>query len=457
MSTSAALPKRTKKRITIDTVEVERSVYDLARERVEYVLDSFDQVAVSFSGGKDSTATLQVVLDVLRDNPDKWAHHRPLKAYFYDEEAIPFETEQYVRRVGERDDVDLTWFCLPVECRNACSRSSPYWWPWAPEDEHLWTRPLPPEATTEWPGTDWSIPEKRLGAPDLNSFLFDPAKGSFCQMLGIRAQESLSRHRMVTKRVTDNYIVSVTEPGRPAYSKAYPIFDWRTEDVWTAPELFGWDYNRAYDRMEQLGVSHSTQRCSPAFGEEPLQKIHTYASCFPDVWAKMVDRVPGVGAAYRYALTELYGYGAKPTPPPGETWPEHVRGYVEKFAEHSGKVAYRLREELQRHYGQTAQPILPKAPHPISGCSWEFLVMIAMRGDFKKRKNASSHVASEQSAEQWYRYVDEMVSLYSEGDMPDDLPLLANWLGFPGKLFADPHDYLPAALKGQPTDDHPSD
>lgn len=56
------------------------------------------------------------------------------------------------------------------------------------------------------------------------------------------------------------------------------------------------------------GVPISQQRCSPPFGVEPLQKLHPYASCFPELWDKMVDRVPGVGSAVRYALTELHGF-----------------------------------------------------------------------------------------------------------------------------------------------------
>ena len=41
---------------------------------------------------------------------------------------------------------------------------------------------------------------------------------------------------------------------------------------------------------------------------------------------------------------------------------------------------------LQLHYQKTKEPILPKTPHPVSGISWEFLLKIAVRGDFKGRK-----------------------------------------------------------------------
>lgn len=127
-------------------------VWTLACERAATIFDTFDHVAVSFSGGKDSTATLQVALHVAASDP-RFSRHLPMRTIFYDEEAVPFETEHYVRRMAQRDDVAIDWLCLPIQHRNACSRKSPYWWPWAPEAEPLWVRPLPPRASPPGPGS----------------------------------------------------------------------------------------------------------------------------------------------------------------------------------------------------------------------------------------------------------------------------------------------------------------
>jgi predicted phosphoadenosine phosphosulfate sulfurtransferase len=45
---------------------VDADVYTLALERSAYTFEHFDHVAVSFSGGKDSTAVLNVALEVAR-------------------------------------------------------------------------------------------------------------------------------------------------------------------------------------------------------------------------------------------------------------------------------------------------------------------------------------------------------------------------------------------------------
>ena len=50
--------------------EVDKSVLDLAYERINNAYDQFDTISVSFSGGKDSTACLNLTLEVARKRWD---------------------------------------------------------------------------------------------------------------------------------------------------------------------------------------------------------------------------------------------------------------------------------------------------------------------------------------------------------------------------------------------------
>lgn len=415
------MPEPVKQKRSLDQLTVDANVWDLAHERTAELMDRFDHVAVAFSGGKDSTAVLNIALNVLAADPKLRARHAPLRVVHYDEEAIPFETEDYVRRVAQREDVRLEWLCLPIKHRNACSRKSPYWWPWAPESSHLWTRPLPPEAITTWPGFPTYPPEARLDAPTLHGLLMPPHLGNTVLLMGIRSQESIVRRRMLLNARSRelNYLVQWHEgvAKRGNCWKGYPIYDWRHEDVWRAPNVEGWDYNRAYDRLEMAGVTIGMQRCSPAFGEEPLQKLWTYASCFPEVWDKMVDRVPGVGAAQRYALTDLYAYRARPPKPDGMMWPDYVRHYLTKFEPRERQqVATTLWEWLRLHYRETSQPIVENAPHPKSGLSWDFMLMIAMRGDLKSRKQPLSRLNhTSMRHKDWGRYCRELQGILDAG------------------------------------------
>lgn len=425
-------------------LQVDTDVWTLALERTAHAMEIFDQVAVAFSGGKDSTAVMNVALEVAHSDP-KFARHLPLRCVFYDEEAIPLETEQYVERISQREDVALEWLCLPVKHRNACSRHHPYWWPWAPEDEAKWCRPLPEQAITEQKGFPIWPQEARLTIPHATGLL-NTGRGSLGLLMGIRAQESLIRTRAVVRREHENYIIPLKRDDcstctRGNIWKVYPVYDWKWTDVWTATGTLNWDYNRAYDVLEMAGVSPHQQRCSPAFGEEPLQKIHTYAQCFPDVWAKMAERVPGIGAAHRYALTELWCYRDRPDKPAGMPWPVFLLDYVYQFKEpERTMVAERLRDLIRRHYRKTTDPMVPRTEHPVSGMSWNFLLMIAMRGDFKKRKQERLAIADD--PHQWASYARELTTLAADGVIADEL-------GHPTALPADPWALVPPHIRAQ--------
>lgn len=387
---------------------IEKDVYQSARERVFRAYELFDHVAVSFSGGKDSTATLQVALEVATE-----LDRLPLDVFFHDEEAIPIQTAEYVRRIANRPDINLRWYCLPIKHRNACSRKNPWWHPWNPEKKDKWVRPLPPEAITMVPGF-----KSEYTHADVAGLLFDPkVHGNVGMLMGIRAQESMTRYRAVTKKKIDNYIIRYEPPtDRGNLWKVYPIYDWATEDVWTAPDEFGWDYNTTYDALDKAGVPPHMQRCSPPFGEEPLQKLWTYKKCFPEIWDRMVNRVPGANTAVRYALTDLYSYGGVAEKPEDMEWEEFLIHYIKKFNPKDQKrISKRIHDEINRHFNKTTDPIMPTAPHPKTGVSWKFLLRIATRGDFKNRSQAAMTIDTNNLDRHWKKYNAELAEFRKGG------------------------------------------
>jgi len=361
--------------LTYKKQSVQTDVLTLARERVRTLYDRFDRVAVSFSGGKDSTVALHVTLDEAR-----LRGRLPLEVVFWDEEAIQPETIEYVARVRALADVALRWLCVPVKHRNACSRKHPYWHPWAPEDRAKWCRPLPPGATTELAGFD------RQAIPVCNALVFPPSGGQVALVMGIRAAESLRRYRSVAKRVTDNWLAQDTHAKHVVLAK--PVYDWTTEDVWTAPRALGWDYNRAYDVMTAAGISRHAQRVCPPYGEEPLRGLWQYAQCWPELWEKMVQRVPGAATAGRYCQSPVYAHGERAeSPPEGMTWQQAIAAALQKWpAQQRGAIAARIKQEMGAHVTRNGKGVpIPDAADV--GLSWQFLYMVAVRGDLKVRKS----------------------------------------------------------------------
>ncbi len=352
----------------------ESDVWQLACERAEYCYRTFDHVAVFFSGGKDSTATLHVALEVATQ-----LKKLPVHVVHYDEEAIPPETVDYVRRVYNRDDVELSWFCIPLKHRNAASRRSPWWYPWAPEDRERWCRPLPPEAITKVAGF------KRQTTPQLEGIVCPPSLGTVCAMMGIRTDESLNRYMAVAagKRGFHSFL-SRHQLFRHV-TKAYPIYDWHVDDVWLAPELFGWDYNRSYDVMSLAGIPPSQQRIAPPFGEQPLLHLWKFAICWPDLWAKMSERVPGAATAARWVDTELYGVAGS-AKPDNMSWRDYCYMLLSRMpAVDRAKVAENMRSVVAHHRKQTRRPLPDETPDPDSGLCWKNVATIVERGDIKGR------------------------------------------------------------------------
>lgn len=378
-------------------VEVDQDVYSLALERINHAFDLYEHIAVSFSGGKDSTICLQLALKIATERK-----RLPLRVIFFDEEALAYQTEDYVRRMSQREDIDLEWYCIPIKHRNACSRKQPYWYPWAQEDKKKWVRPLPPEAITKIKGYDDSKVEERLSIPELVGALFPPEKyGISGMIMGIRAQESMTRYQAVARREKENYIIQHCSGYGGATRvikygnlwKIYPIYDWQTDDVWTAPNKFGWDYSRAYDVMEKAGISHSIQRLAPPYGEEPMHILWMWKICFPEIWDKMSERVEGAITGGRYCVTQLYGYGGKTTF--RETPEETIQYYIKKWPkEKQSPIAERVKKEIRVHFNKTSDPIALRVKHPLTGVSWEYLLKLAKRGDFKHRKMAVAGVSA---------------------------------------------------------------
>lgn len=357
---------------------IEKNVYESALERIRHIYDSFDKVVVSFSGGKDSTAVLNTTLEVARERGKL-----PLEVVFFDEEAIHPPTIEYVKRVSEIPDIDLKWYCLEVKHRNASSNEEPFWYTWEKGKEDIWVRDLPEEAITEHPKF-----KKGMSFQEFSPHLYPKRDGKVAMLVGIRTEESLRRYQVIARKKNDAYLNSSAEGGSNQY-RAFPIYDWSSEDVWLAVHKFGWDYNRTYDIFNQtrLHGSFLKQRVCPPFGEEPLRGLWVYSECFPEMWHKMLYRVEGVATAWRYANTDLYSNANNK--PEGMSYKDYLNVIIDSY-DHDSKITLKkqINMYINLHRKKTTQPIADEEDHPLSGVSWKFICRVAIRGDFKGRQSS---------------------------------------------------------------------
>jgi predicted phosphoadenosine phosphosulfate sulfurtransferase len=322
-----------------------RNVYELTQERLKIIFKEFDNIYISFSGGKDSGVLLNLCIDYIRKNNLK----QRLGVFDMDYEIQYRMTIDYVDQVFQenQDILDIYRVCVPFRVPTCTSMYQAFWRPWDPTKKDLWVRPMPADAYTT---ADFPFYNTRMSDYD-----FQVAFGDWyhermnavrtCCLIGIRTQESFSRWRSIySARKVQMYhrYRWTTKIGSDIFA-AYPIYDWKTEDVWVANGKFKWTYNHLYDLFYQAGVELGKQRVASPFLGEARESLSLYKVIDPDTWGRMIGRVNGVNFTGIYGGTHALGWH-KIKLPTGYTWrdfmyfllstlPERAKNnYLKKFS-----------------------------------------------------------------------------------------------------------------------------
>jgi predicted phosphoadenosine phosphosulfate sulfurtransferase len=301
------------------------NVFEAAKERISTVFSEFDNVYVSFSGGKDSGVLLNLAVDHAR------AIGRRISVFHIDYEAQYQMTTDYVDATlaSIADIADIYRICLPIAAQCATSMHDSYWIPWDQEKRDLWVRQLPGHCVNEQNhGFDWFV--KGMWDYELQeqfaSWIHERnnAKRTCC-LVGIRTQESLNRWRAIHSDNNQNKFngLNWTLEMSPNVVNAYPIFDWKADDVWTANAKMEWDYNKLYDLFWKAGLSVDMMRVASPFNDCAIESLKLYKVIDPDNWGKMVGRVNGVNFAGLYGGTTAMGWKSIKLPP-GHTWKSYM-------------------------------------------------------------------------------------------------------------------------------------
>jgi predicted phosphoadenosine phosphosulfate sulfurtransferase len=293
-------------------------VLSAARERAEWTFDNFERVYVSFSAGKDSTVMLHLVADEARKRGRRFG------LLLVDLEGQYRCTIEHAEEMfADLEDItDQYWICLPISLRNAVSVYEPKWLCWEPGKEDAWIRPLPQRAINDPQHFPFFTPGMEFEelVPEFGEW-YAQGERTAC-LVGIRADESLNRFRTIastsketldgrqwTSRVTENVY------------NVYPIYDWKTQDIWTYHGVTGRPYNRLYDLMGMAGLSIHLMRICQPYGDDQRRGLWLFHLIEPETWARVVARVNGAngGALYVQEWGNINGY-RKITKPEGHTW-----------------------------------------------------------------------------------------------------------------------------------------
>lgn len=365
---------------------LEISVLEATKKRIQIVFDSFEKYYISYSGGKDSTVMLHLVMEEAKKRNKK------VGILIIDLEAQYKHTIDHIREVIEmyKDNIDLHWFCGELQLRNAVSDFQPKWVCWDENNKNIWVRKKPSEAS-DLSQYDFYIPKMEF---EEFMVLFgkwysnDKLTAGF---IGIRADESLHRYRAIVsekKNLTYNGYKWTTKIYNNVYN-VYPIYDWRTEDIWVFhSKNKHLPHNKVYDLMTMAGVKLSNQRLCQPFGDDQKRGLWLYHILESDTWYKLLNRVSGVnsGALYIQEKGNITGYD-NITKPDNHNWQSYTN-YLLKSLPEKMQIHYkeRFKKFIVGWKKRGYDKIPDEAPHDLEvkcwAPSWKRMARCILRNDY---------------------------------------------------------------------------
>ena len=278
------------------------NVYDAGVERIKFIFDNFNKIYVSFSGGKDSGVMLNLVIDYMRTHKIE----KKVGVMILDNEANYELSLTFMHKIlsANLDILDVYWCCLPITLPCTVSSFAVDWQCWGEDDKDRWIRPMPVAPyIVNIKNHKFDFFREDIGYQEFWDKFGDwygQGEETAC-LIGIRTAESLNRFRaIVNDRKETKFGEMWTKKNTDFVFNCYPIYDWRTEDIWRANAKFGWEYNTLYDIFYKAGVPVHKMRVASPFMSESKSSLGLYRVIDPHIWASLCARVHGANFIATY-------------------------------------------------------------------------------------------------------------------------------------------------------------
>jgi len=301
------------------------NVYQKTQKRLKFLFDEFDNIYVSFSGGKDSGILLNLCIDYIRNNN----LNRKIGVFHLDYEAQYEMTTNYVNETLNKnlDILEIYRCCVPFKVTTCTSMHQSFWRPWEDDKRDLWVSNKPETCYESKHFPFFNIDMWDYEFQEKFSKWYHELKGAkkTACLVGIRTQESLNRWRAIHsdrnyKKYKDQ---NFTKEMYSNVYNAYPIYDWKTTDIWTANFKFEWTYNKLYDIFYQAGLTIDQMRVASPFISTAQDSLKLYKVIEPHIWGKLIGRVNGVNFTGLYGGTTAMGWRSIKLPK-GHTWKSYM-------------------------------------------------------------------------------------------------------------------------------------
>lgn len=336
-----------------------KNVFEASIERLDFIFDNFERIYLSFSGGKDSGVMLNLILDYMKERGIK----QKIGIQIMDNEANYEMSLEFMQRMIEnnREYLDVYWCCLPITLPCTVSAYEIDWQCWGVQDQHRWVRPMP--------DMDYvvNIDNHPFGDAFVDNMHYDEFWDMFAEwysqgkrtanLIGIRTQESLNRYRAIMN--SDKQMLAGrqwTKKNTANVYNVYPIYDWKTRDVWIASAKFEWDYNKLYDTFYMAGVPVEKMRVASPFMSESKSSLNLYRVIDGHTWARLCARVQGANFIATYGKQLNYKSIKLPE---GHTWKSFVKFLLDTLPKESAENFKQRFIQSIKFWGRVGRGLYP--------------------------------------------------------------------------------------------------
>lgn len=325
-----------KKKIYLNT-----NVYEEAIKRITRLYNEFDEVVVGFSGGKDSTVTLELAIKVATT-----LNRLPVKTIFIDQEGEWQATIDYIKKIMNRPEVEPMWYQMPLMISNSTSHTENWLQCW--EEGKNWIRDKDPI----------SIKENTFGTLRFYQLFNEILKQAItskkaCLIGGVRSEESPARTNALTNSLTYKDIAwgkGMTTDSKIERYIFYPLYDWSYTDIWKCINDNSWDYCKLYDNQYRYGIPVVNMRLSSVHHETAVTSLHYMQEVEPDTFEKIQQRIEGINTE-KTLMTS--GYTIAELPYMFNDWEEYrkylMKGLI-KNTDHQHKLSLYDRKVKKHNY-----------------------------------------------------------------------------------------------------------
>lgn len=260
---------------------IDQNVYQAAKERLNYVIDTFDRVFVSFSGGKDSLVVLKLMEEIYEER----GITKPIDVIFRDEELIQDDVIEFVNSFKNNPRFNLRYYAVRQQSVKYILGKIHSYIQW--DNDRPLIRPRPADAIID--------PLDRVHNQNtMDEFLFEGIKGKIAYLMGIRADESLVRLRSVINKKNDNFLTK-SQSNNVIICK--PIYDWTEKDIFRYFYEKDIKYCVTYDIQAMAGKA---LRVATPLLAESAKQFDMVRKMYPTFYEQIISIFPEMIMQERY-------------------------------------------------------------------------------------------------------------------------------------------------------------